>query len=360
LDWEDWRAFQLSLCEDIDNRKGRVGSKKGRPPSSVMTSQKARKRIPHTTLLLVIPLILLVTILMAALPGKRAVTNTKYDPQNFSFKSRPVAEGLPNSVIFEYDASAAQPDARVEIQQNWDARRRKEVAVTGNIASSIYYEPGFYQAKLLVDDQIVQEHDVFIPSEEWVGLAYEKDNEVPNYFSEEELRKDDRLGISTTELEKKNLLPRESGISIQHVADYGSITVDDFTLTTHLRSDFSEGVAKCQRAEIILLCSGEAIIIPFSIKGCVAEMRVWMLDYGIFGSNNDLSAFGVDWADWVKLQLKAQDGHMAIYINDQLARELVIPEGRKNKIVGIRYEFQGTGSVRDLVLEGREGEHLRF
>ncbi len=46
--------------------------------------------------------------------------NTTYDPDDFAFNGKSVTTGLPNSVVFRYDASAADEKARIEIQQDWD------------------------------------------------------------------------------------------------------------------------------------------------------------------------------------------------------------------------------------------------
>ncbi len=45
---------------------------------------------------------------------------------NVQFYSKPVTDGLPNTVIFKYDASQSNADS-VFIQQNWDDRRRTRV-----------------------------------------------------------------------------------------------------------------------------------------------------------------------------------------------------------------------------------------
>src|SRR5690349_20029493 len=77
--------------------------------------------------------------------------------KNYSFSSKKiVSEGVPNSVVFDYDASTAPVDS-VIIQQSWDERLRTKVSKRDHQHTSIYYTPGFFKAKLVVNNEIVRE-----------------------------------------------------------------------------------------------------------------------------------------------------------------------------------------------------------
>lgn len=82
----------------------------------------------------------------------------------YLFSSRTVTNGIPNSVVFHYDATASLVDS-VFIQQSWDPRRRQHVPKNGHEHTSIYYLPGYYRAKLVVGRRTVREHDLLIPSD---------------------------------------------------------------------------------------------------------------------------------------------------------------------------------------------------
>lgn len=339
---DDWRAFENAAKTDV--------------PTTVSTNAKAPKEVIRKFRRLVLPVVFIGSLFLLV-PAIRQIVNRlpPLDPAEFTFRSRPLAEGLPNSVVFEYDAAAAPANARVEIQQNWDNRRRTTVSAAAKVATSIYHQPGFYQAKLVINDQIVQEHDVFIPSENWLGLIHRPG--TPIYVRPTALFQENQLSIPDSIIGSHPPVhpSHEQWVSYQHAADYGAIDVQDFELVTHLKSDAPTGLYPCQKAEIVLLCSGEAIIIPLSIKGCAADLRLWLLDRALEGKSNDLSAFGVDFSDWVKVTVRAQAGRIAFYLNDQLARELPLPAEKDKRIVGIRYRFQGHGSIRDVLL-AKNGE----
>lgn len=271
-------------------------------------------------------------------------------PADFKFQSRPVAKGIPNSVIFEYDASAAPEDAVVEIQQSWDTRKRTQVSASDQLSTSIYYRPGFFNAKLVVNDQIVAQHDVFIPTEDWLGFV--EQTPVPIYFEPEEIVQEDQIAISVDLLEANGINPKQNNtyVRLYRVEDFGDVRVNDFTMETSLKNTFGEGVSACQNVEIILLCSGQAIIIPLSIPGCIAQNRLWVLDTLIDGKTQNLSTFGTDFSDWVKVKVKSENGQISFWVEEELAYQLPLEVEADRKIMGICYRFQGAGAVKDLEL----------
>ena len=60
--------------------------------------------------------------------------------------------------------------------------------------ASVYYKPGFYQAKLLVGNKIVKQHPLIIPTAGWVGLLNRLP--VPVYLADDEFTKTDGLEVA--------------------------------------------------------------------------------------------------------------------------------------------------------------------
>ena len=84
----------------------------------------------------------------------------KINPGDYTLSVKKVLNtGLPNSVIFDYDASKAPFDS-VIIQQSWNTKLRTKVSRDQHQHTLIYYMPGFFQPKLVVGDQIVKEDDL--------------------------------------------------------------------------------------------------------------------------------------------------------------------------------------------------------
>lgn len=267
----------------------------------------------------------------------------------YQFSSRKtVTEGLPNTVIFDYNAESA-PEDSVFIQQNWDPRRRVKVSRLQHQATSVYYYPGHFEAKLIVGDQIVKEHSLTIKTKGWLPMI--EQTPVPVYFKEEEALSGGELGLGIQQIRDKNvaLQPTAPWVRYSNIGNWGSLTTARFRFEAELRNDFGEGSAVCRLTEVFLLCEGGVIAIPLADKGCTSELNIMLPDRFISGKSNDLSGFGVDPGQWVKLRCEAENGQVKMMVNERLAYRDSL-SGKVLKIAGITFRFQGTGRVRNVTL----------
>ncbi len=274
------------------------------------------------------------------------------DPGQFQFSSKKtVDEGVPNTVIFDYNASAASANDTIFIQQSWDKRLRELVSRDGKHHTSIYYYPGFFQAKLIVNEKVVKEHNLFIKTNGWLSCIEQKP--VPVYFSEADVKQDGVLRLPLKNIISSNvpLQPTTPWVSFYNVRDFGELNSDDFIFETEIRNDYKEGSAVCQLTQVHVLMEGAAMVVPLSIKGCVGELNLM----GTEGKQSDLSGLGVDFGDWVKVKFVFKDKIARIFINDAEKFKLqanMLPV----KVVGIAYRFQGTGSVNYARLSTSSGK----
>ena len=276
------------------------------------------------------------------------------DTGNFTFKSKIVSQDLPNSVVFNYDASSAGADAKIEIQQDWDSNKRMTIHQKDSVATSIYYHPGFFKSKLVVDGTIVKEEDVFITTEDWLGVV-ERDS-IPIYLDAQDIKTDGHLAITAETIAGYNLDPRTSEVegSLYLVQDFGELYTDDFNLSLQLRNTFENGQTGCQWVKLFVLYDGGAIGIPLAKKGCAAKMDLMAFGKYISGKNTDLSGLGVDFKDVVALQCNSQNGTFTILVDDQLAYTIPVPEEAK-KIIGLSIHFEGAGEIKQVSLDHTAG-----
>lgn len=264
--------------------------------------------------------------------------------QDYVFTSKKtITAGLPNSVIFHYDASRS-PDDSVVIQQSWDTTRRVKVPKTGHAYTSIYYYPDFYHATLQVHGKVVKTHNLLIQTNGWLPLV--EQNPVPVYFQPQEAIGGGRMRLSVDQIKQKNILlqPHPPTVMFANVRDFGDIYSDNFVFETAIRNDYSEGSNACELTRIYLLCQGTAIWVPLVAKGCVSNVDLFFTYYYTSGTREDLSNFGVDFGNYVKLRIESDSGKAQIFIDNKLAytvpRHII-----RSKIIGIMYRFEGTGSV---------------
>ncbi|HVX49160.1 MAG TPA: hypothetical protein VHB48_03350 [Chitinophagaceae bacterium] len=272
------------------------------------------------------------------------VRKDKIIPADYRFSSKTVvAQGLPNSVVFDYNAAKSPYDS-VIIQQSWDKHLQVKVPRNGSQHTSIYYYPEYYHAKLIVGNQVVQQHDLLIKSGGWTPMIIR--SPAPLYLDKNECMKNGMFAITPQQVTAHNisLEPDVPNVLMANVQDFGEIYSDDFTFETRLKADYKEGSAICQSAKIYLICKETGIWIPLSAKGCVSSLDLLFTNYYKSGKQQDLSGFGVDFSKFVKVRIESKGGKASIFINDTLV--YTIPgQVRKTKIYGIDFQFQGAGAV---------------
>ena len=142
-------------------------------------------------------------------------------------------------------------------------------------ATGIYYFPGYFRAKLLANETIVQEHDLFLKSEGWLGMLEYKP--VPKYFKPILSEKSSIIFPADIQTEIKKL-EEPIASSFHFVDDLGEVSGDDFTLEATIQNTFDDRWAVCQTTRIYLLGSDGAIIIPFAKLGCSSNNNLMLND----------------------------------------------------------------------------------
>ncbi|MBS0027517.1 hypothetical protein ACTJJ0_19925 [Chitinophaga sp. 22321] len=364
--YADWREFKRQVS--LDNERGSMDERADSIMTPVAAEQNAdtfaapaavtsslpavapvpaaivttRRKWPYWLLALLPTGILLYLLLISNdRPG------SPVNPAHFSFSSNKImSTGVPNSVIFSYNASAAGKDS-VFIAQSWDIRRKIPVPPQEHTYSAIYYEPGYYRAKLMLGKQIVKEHDLMIASDGWLALL-ENENGVPLYFKKNEVAKNGELTVDESLLSRYHisLQPAPPALRFFNVQDFGGIKNDHFIFETTVKSNYHEGTAACQRLEILILCKNDLITIPLCAKGCVGDLGLYAAGAGARSRDADLSGFGCNLDEWVTLRVEAKDRHIRFLVNGKEAYALNFPNAPTD-IVGLQYRFQGAGSVKD-------------
>jgi hypothetical protein len=321
--------------QDDSARQGTASAYSGKRSSA------KRKRV---VIMLTGILVLLVAIGFIA--ANRNTKPRKPDPAKFSFSTNKIiAEGVPNTVIFHYDATAATTDS-VYIVQTWDLSRKKLVPKDKHEHSAIYYYPGFFRTKLIVDGEVVKRHDVQITSDGWLGLV--ENEPIPLYFRKDEYIKRDRIEIDSATLQSYNLSlhPKAPKIRLFNQRDLGSLRNDNFTFETKLKNPFSGGTNACQFVQVLVQCKDDIMIIPLAAKTCTGDLNLWAYGVGATSKEADLSRFGADLNEWTTLRVESRHQQMTFFVNGVQAYSLRFPH-EPTGIVGVQYRFYGVGAVKD-------------
>ena len=351
LDYEDWRSFEKSVnilpASIPEIREEEYEATTDKKIANGKRSLKIAVRVSFVSVLLLFVVSLL--IFSSRKDPVKKIDNAKY---KFS-ANKVISEGVPNSVVFTYDASASPTDS-VYIVQTWDIRRKTRVSKNNNKHSAIYYYPGYFRTKLIVDNTIVSTHDLQISSDGWLCLA--ENDPVPLYFKKEDYQKKDRIEIDKSILEKYNisLNPNPPKIRFFNQRDLGDLMNDNFIFETTLKNEFNDGINSCQYVEVLIQCKDDIIIIPLAAKACVGDMHLYAAGIELKSKESDLSGFGADLNQWTTLKVETKDKKMDFFVNNVLATSLVFPDAPTG-IVGLQYRFSGVGAVRNTWFENKNG-----
>jgi len=333
--YENWRAFK---------NQGQIAKREAAKPEKKSMSSRG-------IVLTSAAFMTIVFISIYSMIGSDSAAPIAKDYSQVQFSSRPIAKGLPNSVVFDLNLADITSES-IYIQQYWDPNKTIKVNAGQQQATGIYYRPGYFRAKLLVDGQIIREHDLFIKSHGWMATLDYKP--VPKYIYD--VRQDKpflSLPVSIINEIKASSTPLKSGY--HYVDELGDISADHFTLDTRFRSIYNDKWAVCQSTQIVILGTTGAMVIPFSIPGCVSDIGLMLNDIYLDGKEHDLSAFGTDLSDYKRVKIHVQDKRVKVYIDQEEVYTGRYQEA-VGQLVGIRYRFLGAGEVASLKIMNSEGE----
>ncbi|WP_157486744.1 hypothetical protein [Dyadobacter alkalitolerans] len=352
MGFEDWRAFCNS---DRSEKQLAEVSHEESKDQRIETSEKKARLLPKVVFMLAVSLLSGLSIYYIF--SKKEATN------KYSFASKTIqTEGLPNSVIFDYDASAAGENDSVFIAQTWDVRRKVPVSRTDKHHSTIYYYPGYFKAKLLVGSKIVKEHDIQIKTNGWLGLIAADWGKEPFYFKQNEIIGAGKISVSQALLQKYNIptLPELPSVRLFNQKDIHGIQTDHFTYETELKSDhIGGGNNSCQRVEVLLHSKTGILIVPLVHPACVGDISLAAYGFYTDSQSDDLSGFGCNLNDWVKLKVVCINRRIQFLVNGREAYKTIIAD-LATEIVGVQYRFRGPAAVRNTRLQGKSGSQVVF
>lgn len=337
--FDSWRAFTKTALQ---------------PAVTIQTNLPAATPAANKKLLQknwITAAVLFVLLLAGGITGALAFKTSEQPPANldkYSFTVKKLTNTLPNSVVFTYDASASPVDS-VFIQQSWDARTRTLVDKKLHQHTSVYFQPGYFDAKLLVGNKVVREQPLLIPTDGW--LASIDNKPVPIYLKQEEYIHKDSISCVVKSLQARNI-PMQAVAPIVrffNVGNFEQADVHDFSFSADVKNKFNDGSAACQLTGIYLITDVAPIIMQLGVKGCASELNLMHFGALITGKTTDLSGFGVDFNHWANVTCKSNGSKVQYFVNSKLAYEGILPAYPLH-IVGIQFAFTGTGAIKNIHL----------
>ncbi|MCG6186406.1 hypothetical protein [Maribellus maritimus] len=267
-----------------------------------------------------------------------------YSEAKFSSRKN-VSEGLPNTVIFDYDISMYNFDSAF-IQQSWDIRRRAEIKKNEKYSTSVYYYPGYHRAKLLINDQLVKEIPVYITTANWLNVIQNPANDIIPIYVKENCISNGQIYISPETVKNYNidLSNNNHATCFYYVNEDFSGDSDNFTFETRLKNNLEEGATVCQGCEVSIFGEFGRHFLQLCAPGCIGRLYLKFGNDYISGQNNDLSAFGTNLNVWNDVKMDFKDKVVTIFLNGVEIYKTSY-EASNGRIKGVYYNFAGSGAI---------------
>lgn len=341
LGFEDWMHFKKS--------------KHDAPEDSVRERNKplVRKIIVLLAIMFLTAVVFVLIIKIEYSPREEMLN---FNPDTISFScSYSASGGVPNTVIFHYNVEGVEADS-FSIQQSWDELQREKIRKTDKNLTSIYYYPGYHQAKLIANDSIIKQTDVRIYTEDWLAVVRDGYmDQMPLYIRNTNLVKNQELHVTKAHLDHNQILVNQNTVvSYYYVTDFAGLSSSNFRFKTRVRCDSIFNFT-CPHVTICILGEENMNFVPLTTRGCVGYMNVKMGDAMKYGRNHDFSSFGVDIYKWQELEVQVANKVALVFLNGEQILELPFQED-VGSIVGFNINFSGSGAIDYIQLEDKDGE----
>ncbi|MGN6396583.1 MAG: hypothetical protein ACTHMI_13525 [Mucilaginibacter sp.] len=340
LGFADWRQFKRHT-DDARILEPAAKIEK----EAVAPLKKVSKNKFQTVALSVTMAVGVLYLLLSLVANKKSVPDRNFTPQ---FTVRVVSDKMPNSVVFNYDASGYHSDS-VYIQQSWDSRRREQVSGSGKKHTSIYYIPGYFDAKLVVDGQIKKEQPVFIKTGGWLGLIDK--SPVPSYLNSDSIHMPNALGVTGQTFARIKGLPvfNDSWALFYNVREFGGLAGNNFSFEATVRNTSTQEQSSCRKMLISVIGSGNGLSVPLADKGCIAALSLYTGEKDISGKEFDLSAFGCDFSNFQHIACSVKDHKFMVCLNGKIIFADAVRRSI-GEIRGIMIGFEGAGEIKNVKL----------
>ncbi len=263
------------------------------------------------------------------------------------FDFEKVSTGFPNTVIFKYDVKDLSFDS-LSIQQSWDSSKRIPLKESKGIRTSTYLFPGYFLTKLVWNNEIIKEKELYIPTVGWQGAVVRNNGEV-HYFEDEIILENGN--VSTEYQEQEN----DGELYLAYLDKEPKINSSNFDLNSTFRITDKFDHSTCHFSRIIVTGTKEVISLNFSIPGCVGALNHFINMKYTSGKNTDLSAFGVNQSDYIHCNLKMRDNILKVYLGDKFIYSDTLSSDI-GKIGGVQFWFDGKAEISQLIISDNENE----
>jgi hypothetical protein len=346
IDYESWNAFKRAVMKEKESKTESLNQK------SHLKILKKKSLL----LYLILPLFIVVLTTVIIKQYKKHNRFKTINPENIIFRSYgTISTGVPNTVVFEYNIDDIDADSFF-IQQSWDTNRRVKIQKKHYYQTDIYYYPDYHVAKLIANNKVIKEHDVYINTGGWLPyVTYGYFTEKPIYLKVDSLIRNNTLSVSLQDLQKNNIdLNKNWVVHFRISGAFKRISSDNFTLKTKVRIK-NEAFQPCPHFYLMINCRDASMDFPLVKKGCENIVYLKFSDLAITGKQNDLSFAGCDLEKWQELVINNVEKKVTVFLNGKkIFQNSYTKSG--GVIAGFDYYFNSIGEIDYVSLYDKDNQ----
>ncbi|MDP4263407.1 MAG: hypothetical protein Q8941_12850 [Bacteroidota bacterium] len=351
LGYQNWQEFKLSKAPAPNGSINGANKEK-------LAAQRTLPllRFSYTRLLLPAGLLIFTALGLFFMlkPGKHPPAN--FEKAVFTV-NKTTSNDLPNTVVFNYNIDDVNADSFF-IQQSWDRNRRVRIYKKSYTLTDIYYEPGYHNAKLIANDQVIKTLPVSIPTDRWFFYAKEKiPRSIPKYISLANGFKDGKLGMDKDEILNSQVDIQKENTYIQvYFPSVFESNSDNFILNCRVRvNELRHNFCPYFMCEVF--CQKNFMFFTSTPKGCSSEINAQYGENFTSGKTHDLSAMGTDVKEWQDVEVNVKNRKVTIRINkaEVFTTSYQEPSGL---ITGLGFISNGICEVDFVSLKTQDGKSI--
>ncbi len=277
--------------------------------------------------------------------SKREATKTDdFEEGEIEFTLKKVASGYPNTVIFEYDVGNLSYDS-LFLQQSWDQTKRVHLKNKKGLVTSTYYYPGYFLSKLVIDNKIIKEHELYIPTHNWQGILIDDSYEYA-YLEPRNILLDSTIRLDH-EVREQMIEGSVMELYLANLTKEPEIDGTNFTMESEFRMSTGAKGSICHNIRMTITGTREVLSFQFGIPGCIGDLLFYLNKEMISGRDNDLTGFGIEVGDWTNCKIRVKNKKVAVFMGGKQVYSYLLSSNIGN-VGGVQWMFQGIGEIRKL------------
>lgn len=346
LGYESWQEFRKTKQPETSP------AEEVKPVQEQQVPKPAtRRRSPRVIVAVVLAFLFMIVVSLTYF--SRSDTPNEKD---ISFTVRKVTNNdIPNTVVFSYDIDKIKGDSFF-IQQSWDRDRKVKIEKNKHTLTDIYYEPGYHNAKLIVDNKVVKTIDVSIPTKDWFfftkpGLF----KGAPAYINAATPVKNGVLTLTREDIVNSKVDPEQQNFYYYTLfPEKCDVVSDNFSLKTRILFKAINNVT-CPMIVHEVCGQSNSLYFFTTLPGCTGNIDLNVGEHFLAGKTTDLSAFGADIRQWQDVEVIVKNKEASFYINGQKVYSKSYTKS-PGLITGLAFMSNGLVEIDHIELKGLDGK----